>query len=535
MSEPTAHVDTFVRDQLPPRAAWPELIFSLPELRYPQHLNAATALLQDRSTSIAVRQDDGHWTYSDVHCRSNQIAHVLVRDMKLIPGERVLLHGFNTAMTAACWLAILKAGGVVVASMPLLRAKEIATLIAKSRVTHVLCEAALVDELTAAQTVISWALRLVTYGQGGELDRHILDQSPVFEALVTYAHDPALIAFSSGTTGEPKGCVHFHRDLMAMADTFSRHILKPRPSDVFVGTPPLSFTFGLGGLLVFPFQAGASTVLNNSKGIEGLARDIQRFRATTLFTSPTAYRALLALASSYDFSSLLTCVSAGEALPRATSDAWFKTTGVRPIDGIGSTEMIHIFISASGEDIRAGATGKPVPGYEARLLDEDGNVLPRGSVGRLAVKGPTGCRYLNDVRQADYVQSGWNITGDIYREDEEGYFWYVTRADDMIVTGGYNVAGPEVENALLSHPAVKECAVVGVADDARGQIVKAYVVVQDALTSDPALAETLQNHVKATIAPYKYPRAVEFVPMLPKTLSGKIQRYKLRQPRSQDS
>lgn len=535
MSEPTAHVDTFVRDRLPPQAAWPELTFSLPELRYPQRLNAATALLQDRPASIAIRQEDGHWTYSEVDCRSNQIARVLVDDMKLIPGERVLLHGFNTAMTAACWLAILKAGGVVVASMPLLRAKELATLLAKSRATHALCEAALVDELATAQTTVSWTLRLVTYGTGGELDRHILNQSSAFEALATYAHDPALIAFSSGTTGEPKGCVHFHRDLLAMADTFSRHILKPRPSDIFVGTPPLSFTFGLGGLLVFPFHVGASTVLNNSKGVEGLARDIEHFRATTLFTSPTAYRALLALATSYDFSSLLTCVSAGEALPRATSDAWFKTMGVRPIDGIGSTEMIHIFISASGKDIRPGATGKPVPGYEARLLDENGTVLPQGSTGRLAVKGPTGCRYLSDSRQAQYVQGGWNITGDIYREDEEGYFWYVTRADDMIVTGGYNVAGPEVEHALLSHPAVKECAVVGAADDARGQIVKAYVVVQDALTADSALVSTLQNHVKATIAPYKYPRAVEFVSALPKTLSGKIQRYKLRQPRSPDS
>ncbi|HXV74598.1 MAG TPA: AMP-binding protein, partial [Sphingomonadales bacterium] len=415
MSEPTALADTFVRDHLPPKAEWPELVFTLPELRYPERLNAAATLLEGKGEAVAVRSEDRNWSFGDINSLSNRIACVLAGDLALAPGNRVLLHGPNTAVTAACWLAILKAGGVAVATMPMYRARELSAIIAKGRVTHALCDAALVNELAAAQKSTPVLERMVSFGPDGDLESLTQGKPDGFEAVKTFAHDPALIAFSSGTTGEPKGCVHFHRDVLAMADTFSRHVLKPGSADIFAGTPPLSFTFGLGGLLVFPFHAGASAVLNAAKGIEGLAKDIARFRATTLFTSPTAYRALLPLAKTHDFSSLKACVSAGETLPKATSDAWFEATGIRAIDGIGATEMIHIFISASGQDIRPGATGKPVPGYRACLLDDEGKVLPKGATGRLAVKGPTGCRYLADPRQREYVQQGWNVTGDIYR------------------------------------------------------------------------------------------------------------------------
>lgn len=523
----TALQDTFVRDNLPPESAWPDLVFEVPGVRYPEKLNAASELLKADPGLVAVRTQRIAFSYGYMDEISNKIARVLVEDMGLKPGNRVLLRGPNSMRMAACWLAILKAGGIVVATMPLLRAVELSKVIEKGEVSHALCHNLLTDELLEAKAKCPALKKIMTF-EDAELEALVETKPGDFKALETYAHDPAILAFTSGTTGKPKACIHFHRDIMAMADTFSRYILKPDQGDVFAGTPPLSFTFGLGGLLVFPFAVGASTVLNASVGIERLAADIDHFGVTTLFTSPTAYRALLGFKNKYDFSSLKKCVSAGETLSKATSDAWFKATGIRPIDGIGSTEMIHIFISASGKDIRPGATGKAVPGFKAAILDENFNTMPTGGTGFLGVKGPTGCRYLDDERQNDYVKNGWNVTGDVYTQDADGYFWFKARSDDMILSGGYNISGPEVEDSLLAHEAVFECAVVASPDEKRGNIVKAFVVLNDGAKPSEELAKALQEHVKETIAPYKYPRAIQFVETLPKTETGKIQRFKLR-------
>lgn len=520
MSLETSHKDTFVIDNLPAEHEWPEIRFDLPEVQYPDRLNAARELLKASPDRVAILSDDKTWTYGEVDKTSNKIAHVLKDDMGLVPGNRVLLRAPNSPMMAMCWLAVIKAGGIAVATMPMLRAVELNKVIEKAKVSHALCDSRMVEELNLEN--------MMTF-HGGELEEKLKDKPEDFEIVDTAATDPALLAFTSGTTGKPKACIHFHRDIMAMADTFSRFILKPEGDEIFAGTPPLSFTFGLGGLLVFPFAVGARAVLNETKGIEALAAEIEKFKVTTLFTSPTAYRALLELVERYDFSSLRKCVSAGETLPKATSDAWTEATGVRPIDGIGATEMIHVFISASGDDIRPGATGKPVPGYEAVVLDENYQPLPKGSTGFLAVKGPTGCRYLDDDRQGDYVKGGWNVTGDVFHQDEEGYFWFKARSDDMIVSGGYNISGPEVEEGLLTFEAVFECAVVSSPDEKRGNIAKAFVVLHEGFEGTAEMIKTLQDHVKATIAPYKYPRAIEFVAELPKTETGKIQRFKLRQ------
>lgn len=516
----TSHIDTFVIDNLPPQSEWPEFQFNLLEVNYPERLNAAREILKSAPEKIAIHSDGKTWTYGEVDKTSNQIAQVLVDEMGLVPGNRVLLRAPNSPMMAMCWLAVLKAGGIAVATMPMLRAVELGKVIKKAKVSHALCDTRMVDELDFEN--------MITF-HNGELEQKLKAKPEDFEIVETASTDPALLAFTSGTTGKPKACIHFHRDIMAMADTFSKHILKPEGDEIFGGTPPFSFTFGLGGLLVFPFIVGASTLLNETKGIEALAAEIEKFKITTLFTSPTAYRALLGLSEKYDFSSLRKCVSAGETLPKATSDAWTKATGVRPIDGIGATELIHIFISASGEDIRPGATGKAVPGFEAVVVDEKYQPLPKGSTGFLAVKGPTGCRYLDDERQGDYVKNGWNITGDVFHLDEEGYFWFKARSDDMIVSGGYNISGPEVEEGLLTFEAVFECAVVSSPDEKRGNIAKAFVVLHEGEKGSPEMVKTLQDHVKASIAPYKYPRAIEFVSELPKTETGKIQRFKLRQ------
>lgn len=531
--ENSAHVDRFVLDNLPPPEQQPELIFSLPELQYPERLNAATELLR---RAVAAGGPDGRalidfdheFSWSRVDVISDRMAGVLVERMGLIPGTRVLLHGPNCSWTVLAWFAILKAGGVVVATMPMLRATELATVIEKAKVSHALVYASLAEALTEARA------------NAPSLD-HVMDSAALqaaaqaqppgtrFAVVETAAEDPALIAFTSGTTGRPKGCVHFHRDVLAMADAFAGHLLDLSPQDVVVGTPPIAFTFGLGGLVVFPAAAGAATAFPDRPGFEPLAETIQRRTATVLFTAPTGYRALLKLAGEHDLSSLRTCVSAGEALPAATSDAWHAATGVRIIDGIGSTELIHIFISAKGDDIRPGSTGKAVPGYEACILDDEDQPLPPGSTGRLAVRGPTGCRYLSDDRQADYVREGWNLTGDIYRQDVDGYFWFVARADDMIVSAGYNIGAPEVENALLMHSAVAEAAVVGVPDEERGQICKAFVVLSSGVEPSAELRSELQKFVKGVIAPYKYPRALDFVDALPKTQTGKLQRFRLKE------
>jgi 2-aminobenzoate-CoA ligase len=529
----TAHTDSFVRDNLPPKEAWPELIFTLPELQFPDRLNCASELL-DR---MALKHPDRPCLVSPGLCLSygalleqaNRMAHVLVEDMGLEPGNRVLLRAPNHPLLVAAWYAVLKAGGIVVTTMPLLRAKELTEVIQKARVSHALCDIRFKDDLEQARAGCPSLKQVLYWGEGGQLEALTRGKPSTFTNLDTASDDAALIAFTSGTTGKPKGCVHFHRDLLAVCDTFGKYILRASPEDVFIGSPPLAFTYGLGGLVLFPMRIGAQSVLLERASPELLLAAIPEFRASVVFTSPTAYRAMAPLAQQYDLSSLKKCVSAGEPLPASTRRLWKEVTGIELIDGIGATEMLHIFISHTEEEARPGATGKPVPGYQACVLDEEGNPLPPGQIGRLAVKGPTGCRYLADERQRNYVQNGWNITGDTYLVDEQGYFIYQARSDDMIISAGYNIAGPEVEDALLLHPAVAECAVVGAPDPERGQVVKAYVVLRPGLSPSAELVKELQDFVKQQIAPYKYPRLIEFRESLPRTQNGKLQRFVLRQ------
>jgi 2-aminobenzoate-CoA ligase len=537
----TGHVDTFARDNLPPRAMLPEFKFDLPELRYPERLNCASELLDrwvaagqgDRPCLISPSES---LTYAQFAERVNRIANVLTRVLGLLPGNRVLLRGPNNPMMVAAYFAVLKAGGVVVATMPLLRAKELAFPLTKARIALALCDARLADEMEKAKALAPDLDRVIYWGDGAPDALEKLMAKPgydQFTACDTAVDDVCLIAFTSGTTGEPKGTMHFHRDMLAICDSYARHILRAEPTDRFTGSPPLAFTFGLGGLVLFPLRIGASTVLLEKAGPDELLDAIARFKITIPFTAPTAYRAMLAKLKDYDISSLRKCVSAGETLPKATFEAWQAAAGIKILDGIGATEMLHIFIGSPEHELRPGSTGKPVPGYEARVLDDEGRVAKPGTIGRLAVRGPTGCRYLADDRQRKYVQDGWNVTGDTYVMDEDGYFWYQARSDDMIISAGYNIAGPEVEAALLTHPAVAECGVVGIADEERGQIVKAYVVLRADTTADAALTKQLQDHVKATIAPYKYPRAIEFIAELPKTQTGKLQRFELRRRASE--
>ncbi|HEX5091802.1 MAG TPA: benzoate-CoA ligase family protein [Burkholderiales bacterium] len=535
MPAKSAHVDSFARDNLPPRSQWPEFLFERPEFRTPLRLNCATELL-DKMVSRGfghrpvIRAPEGSCTYTELYAQANRIANVLTRDMGLQPGNRVLLRGPNNPMMAACWFAVMKAGGICVATMPLLRAKELTDIIAKAEVTHALCDKRLAAELEAARAQCP-TLQAVKYWYDDavdSLDARCMRAPQVFANVDTAADDTALIAFTSGTTGKPKGTMHFHRDVLAMCDAFPRSILGSTKDDVFCGTPPLAFTFGLGGMLCFPMRVGASTVLVEKLAPESLLETIQRHKASVCVTAPTMYRAMAGLAKDFDLRSLKKCISAGEALPDATRQLFKEATGIEIIDGIGSTEMIHIFISHTPERVRRGATGYAIPGYRATVLDEEGRPCMPGEVGRLAVKGPTGCRYLADDRQKNYVQHGWNVTGDAYARDEDGYFYYQARTDDMIISAGYNIAGPEVEGALLAHPAVAECGVVGAPDAERGTIVKAYVVLKPGTEKSEATAKQLQEHVKQAIAPYKYPRAIEFVDALPRTETGKLQRFKLR-------
>ena len=535
----SAHVDTFSRDNLPPQSQWPEFRFDTPELQYPERMNCAGVLLDDmciagHANSVAIRSYDGQCTYLQLHAQANRIANVLVREMGLVPGNRVLLRGPNDPMMAVCWLAVMKAGGVCVGTMPLLRAKELTDIVTKAAVSHALCDQRLAAELKAALPACP-TLKSVRYwyADGAEsLDTLAGRQSIEFTNVDTAADDVALIAFTSGTTGKPKGTMHFHRDVIAMCDCFPRSCLNPTRHDVFIGTPPLAFTFGLGGLLCFPMRFGASTVLLERLAPESLLEAIGRFQATIVFTAPIMYRAMAALlkerGAKYALRWVAKCVSAGEALPDATRQLFKDASGIEIIDGIGSTEMIHIFISHDVERARRGATGYALPGYTATVLDDDGNPCAPGEVGRLAVKGPTGCRYLADERQKEYVQSGWNLTGDAYVMDKDGYFYYQARTDDMIISAGYNIAGPEVEGALLAHAAVAEGGVVGWPDEERGTIVKAFVVLKAGHQKGPAIAAELQEHVKRSLAPYKYPRAIEFVDALPRTETGKLQRFKLK-------
>jgi 2-aminobenzoate-CoA ligase len=528
---PSAHVDTFCRDNLPPPDQWPELTFSLPGLDYPARVNAVDELLDatietygpQRPCLISPEQT---WTYGDLEARVSQIAHVLTGDLGLVPGNRVLLRGPNNPWMAACWLGVVKAGGVAVATMPMLRTSELSAICTISEVSLALCDHRLTDDLAAVPGV-----RIITFGGTGSdgLTAMAAAKPVTFTSVQTAADDVAMIAFTSGTTGRPKAAMHFHRDLLAVADTFSARVMKPTADDIFTGTPPLAFTFGLGALLVFPLRAGAASLLVERATPAELADLIAAHGVTVVSTAPTAYRAMLAAGKAEHLRGLRRPVSAGEHLPASTWEAFHDATGVKIIDGIGSTELLHIFISAADDDIRPGATGLEVPGYQAAILDAEGKAVPDGQAGRLAVKGPTGCRYLSDPRQANYVQDGWNITGDTYIRDSDGYFWYQARSDDMIISSGYNIAGPEVEEVLLGHPDVAECGVVGMPDEARGQIVTAFVVLRPGAAAGDDKVTELQDLVKTQIAPYKYPRAIEFVSSLPRTNTGKLQRFRLRE------
>ncbi|MBB3002199.1 AMP-binding protein [Paraburkholderia tropica] len=542
--QPTAHVDTYARDHLPPESQWPALLLDNPDVTYPARLNCAAELL-DRAIESGYGARPAIWsevdgqpratTYSQLRELVDRSAHVLIDDMKLQPGNRVLLRGPNTLQMAVAMLAALKAGLVVVPTMPLLRAKELKQIIDKANISAALCDVRLADELARntdpANEYFCAGLEQVRYFHDDapdSLETLAAAKPAQFRACDTASDDVCLIAFTSGTTGTPKGCMHFHRDVLAMCDLFPRHVLRPTADDVFCGTPPLAFTFGLGGILCFPLRVGASTVLIEKLTPALLLQTIEKFRATIVFTAPTFYRQMAPLVKDADISSLRQTVSAGEALPQATRDLWREATGIEMIDGIGGTEMIHIFISSAGSDVRPGSIGRAVPGYVVQALDDALQPVPPGTTGNLAVRGPTGCRYLADERQMKFVRDGWNLPGDAVSIDADGYVFYQARADDMIVSSGYNIAGPEVETVLMQHPAVSECGVTGVPDDVRGQVVKAFVVLKPGFDGNEAMVAELQNFVKSAVAAYKYPRLIAFIDALPRTETGKLKRAVLR-------
>ncbi|MBB5042212.1 benzoate-CoA ligase family protein [Shinella fusca] len=536
MLGPTAHVDTFTRDNLPPPEEWPD--FLLEGFDYPDHLNAAVELTDamvargfgDRTALIG---NGRRRTYKELSDWTNRLAHALVENYGVRPGNRILIRSANNPAMVACWLAATKAGAVVVNTMPMLRAGELAKIVDKAEIGLALCDTRLMDEMIACAKDSRHLRQVVgfdgTANHDAELDRVALDKSVTFEAVRTGRDDVALLGFTSGTTGVPKATMHFHRDLMAIADGYAKEVLGVTPEDIFVGSPPLAFTFGLGGLAIFPLRFGAAATLLEQATPALMVEIIETYKATISFTAPTAYRAMLkAMDAGADLSSLRVAISAGETLPGPVFEEWSEKTGKPILDGIGATEMLHIFISNRFADRKAASTGKPVGGYEARIVDEDMREVPRGTIGKLAVRGPTGCRYMADDRQKAYVRDGWNLTGDAFYEDEDGFFHFAARSDDMIISSGYNIAGPEVEAALIAHPDVLECAVIGAPDNERGQVVEAHVVLVAGIAADELTVKRLQDHVKAMIAPYKYPRSVKFLEALPKTATGKIQRFRLR-------
>ena len=535
---PTGHIDNFARENLPPPELWPDFLLDLPQFRYPEWLNAGVEL-SDRLVElghgdrIALIGAGRRRTYRELSAWTNQLARALVEDYGVKPGNRVLVRSANTPAFVAVWIAATKAGAVVVNTMPMLRAGELTQIIDKAQISLALTDSRIAGELEQAASTSAYLKRVVHFDgaetHNAELDRAALGKPSDYTGPKTGRDDVALIAFTSGTTGKPKATMHFHRDILIMADSYAKEVLQITPEDIAVGSPPLAFTFGLGGLAAFPLRFGAASVLLENASPADLVQHVKNFGATLVFTAPTAYRAMLAIeGAAQALSKLRIAISAGETLPAPVFIDWREKTGVPIINGIGSTEMIHTFIANRLHDARPGATGVPVTGYEARIVDDDMNDLPPGEPGKLAVRGPSGCRYLADERQKVYVRDGWNLTGDTFTCDEEGIYRFVARADDMIISAGYNIAGPEVEAALLAHPAVAECAVIGAPDEERGEIVEAHVVTKAGVAASPELARALQDHVKATLAPYKYPRSVKFAEALPKTTTGKIQRFALR-------
>jgi 2-aminobenzoate-CoA ligase len=535
----SAQTDRFVHDRLPPADQWPTLRYDRPELQFPAQLNLVEELLDKATTKgfgqrPLLRSSRITFSYEQVAERVNRIAQWLTEDMGLVPGNRVLLRGGNSIGMALCWLAVVKAGLVAVATMPLLRARELGDIIDKAQPLLALCDATLQAELEQAQRdhpVLRTIVKFNAADDPSDLGALCAGKSGRFAPCPTAADDIALMAFTSGTTGKPKAAIHTHRDVLAACEAWPRHVLRATPDDIVMGSPPLAFTFGLGGMLIFPMWAGASVYYPDiAYTPEAMVRLIGEVGATICYTAPTFYRQMAPFAKAAGIPSLRLCVSAGEGLPDATRTLWRAATGIEMIDGIGATEMFHIFISSAGAEVRHGAIGKVVPGYTAKVVNDQGAELPRGTVGKLAVIGPTGCKYLDDERQTRYVRDGWNYPGDAFVQDADGYFFYQARDDDMIITAGYNVGGPEVEDALLRHPAVAECAVIGLPDEARGMIVKAFCVLKPGFAGDETMVKTLQDHVKATIAPFKYPRQIEFRDTLPRTETGKLQRFKLRTP-----
>ncbi len=532
----SAHTDTFTRDNLPPSQLWPDI--SLDGFDYPEELNAGVELTDTMvkrgfGDHVALIGNGRRRTYKELSDWTNRIAHALTEDFGIKPGNRILVRSANNPAMVACWLAATKAGAVVVNTMPMLRSGELAKIVDKAEVALALCDTRLMDELVTCAKTSKFLKQVIgfdgTANHDAELDRIALSKPVTFEAVRTGRDDVALLGFTSGTTGEPKATMHFHRDLLIIADGYAKEILGVTPDDVFVGSPPLAFTFGLGGLAIFPLRFGATATLLENASPANMIEIIETYKATISFTAPTAYRAMMAaMHQGANLASLRAAVSAGETLPAPVFDEWIAKTGKPILDGIGSTEMLHIFISNRFGDAAPASTGKPVVGYAAKVVDDDMTEKPRGEVGKLAVRGPTGCRYLADKRQSAYVRDGWNLTGDSFSQSPDGYFHFAARNDDMIISSGYNIAGPEVEAALLAHPDVKECAVIGAPDEARGQIVEAHVVLKEGVGPDADTVKRLQDHVKATIAPYKYPRAVKFTDALPKTATGKIQRFRLR-------
>ncbi|MCP4182781.1 MAG: AMP-binding protein [Hyphomicrobiales bacterium] len=540
MLGPSAHTDTFARDNLPPSNQWPELL--LDKFNYPDYLNVGYELTDAMvekgfGDHTALIGNGRRRTYKELTDWTNRLANVLVNDLSIKPGNRILIRSANNPAMVACWLAATKAGAVVVNTMPMLRKAELDKIVNKAEIKLALCDTRMMDEVIFCAKESKFLEHVIgfdgTANHDAELDRAALNKSVRYSSVKTGRDDVALLGFTSGTTGEPKGTMHFHRDLLIIADGYAKEVLKVSCEDIFVGSPPLAFTFGLGGLAIFPLRFGAAATLLENATPPNMIDIIETYKATISFTAPTAYRAMMAaMDEGADLSSLRIAVSAGETLPAPVFEEWTKKTGTPILDGIGATELLHIFISNRLDDARPASTGLPVSGYEARIIDEDGIEKPRGEVGFLAVRGPTGCRYLNDERQSNYVKDGWNLTGDAFSQGEDGTFHFAARTDDMIISSGYNIAGPEIEAILLSHEKVAECGVIGAPDEIRGHIVEAHIVIKQGVEPTESLVVELQDFVKANIAPYKYPRSIKFIEELPKTQTGKVQRYRLRKTNS---